>query len=115
VKQLRIVTPRLARGDRKWPLKDGQIPNFRGVRVALVTGYHRVEVNRRASRNGRVSDLPPETCSLTCRFVTFSIAVAVHRGAACVRGAAEHVHGEENVVLKYHANAKQCCVFGLRR
>jgi hypothetical protein len=27
----------LARGDRKWPLNDGQIPNVRGVRVALGT------------------------------------------------------------------------------
>jgi hypothetical protein len=28
----------LARGGRKWSLNDGQIPNFRGVRVALGTG-----------------------------------------------------------------------------
>jgi hypothetical protein len=40
---------------------DGQIPNVRGVRERVSTGYHRVEGNRRASRNGRVSDLPPET------------------------------------------------------
>jgi hypothetical protein len=40
----------LVRGDRKWSLKDGQIPNSRGVRVALGTEYHRVEGNRRASR-----------------------------------------------------------------
>jgi hypothetical protein len=38
----------LARRDREW--------------------YHRVEVDRRASRNGPVSDLPP----LSLRFVTFS-------------------------------------------
>jgi hypothetical protein len=53
----------LARGDengRKWPLNEGRIPNP-NVRVAPGTGYHRVEGNRRASRNGRVSDLPPET------------------------------------------------------
>jgi hypothetical protein len=31
----------LARGGRNWPLNDGQIiPNFRGVRVALGTGYN---------------------------------------------------------------------------
>ena len=46
-------------GDRKWSLNDGQIPNFRVVRVALGTGYNRVEGNRRASRVS-VSDLPPE-------------------------------------------------------
>jgi hypothetical protein len=34
---------------------------FRGVRVHVSTGYNPVEGNRRASRNGRVSDLPPET------------------------------------------------------
>jgi hypothetical protein len=45
----------LARGDRKWPLNDGHTPHFRGVRVALGTGYNRDEGNRRASRNGRVS------------------------------------------------------------
>ena len=47
------------------PLNDGQIPNFRGVRVALGTGCDRAEGNRRASRNGRVSSSPP------LRFATF--------------------------------------------
>jgi hypothetical protein len=55
------------------PLKDGQIsiPNF--VRVADGTGYHRGEGNRRASRNGPVSDLPPEIPRVTIR--NFCIAV----------------------------------------
>jgi hypothetical protein len=44
--------------DRKWPLNEGQIPNVRGVRAHASTGYNRVEGNRRASRNGRVSELP---------------------------------------------------------
>jgi hypothetical protein len=58
----RVVTFRgLARRDRKWPLNDGQIPNPNVVRVAPGSDYRRVEGNRRASRNGRVSDLPPET------------------------------------------------------
>jgi hypothetical protein len=48
-------------GQQKWSSNEGQIPNTRGVRVHVSTGYHRVEGNRRASRNGRVSDLPPET------------------------------------------------------
>jgi hypothetical protein len=48
----------LARRDRKWPLNDRQIPNPNVVRVAFGTGYHRVEGNRRASRNRRVSRSP---------------------------------------------------------
>jgi hypothetical protein len=35
-------------------LNKRQLPNSRGVRVALGTGNNRVEGNRRASRNGRV-------------------------------------------------------------
>jgi hypothetical protein len=46
------------RGDRKWPLNDGQIPNVRGVRVPVSTRYTPVEGNRRASRNGRASSSP---------------------------------------------------------
>ena len=45
-------TSGLARGDRKGPLNDGQIPNPNVARVAPGTEYHRVEENRRASRNG---------------------------------------------------------------
>ena len=59
----RIVT--LGTGDRKWSLNDGQIPNSRVGHVALGMGYNRIEGNRRASRNGLVSDLP-------LRFATFA-------------------------------------------
>jgi hypothetical protein len=52
---------------RKCSLDEGQIPNFRGVRVDVSTRYHRVEGNRRASRDGRVSDLPPEIHTVTIR------------------------------------------------
>ena len=45
--------------------REGQIPNVRGVGVQVGTGYHRVEGGRRASRNGRVSDLPPEIPNVT--------------------------------------------------
>jgi hypothetical protein len=58
---LRIVTPRgwhTAR-QKMESLNDGRLPNFRGVRV---------EGNRRASRNGLESDLPPEITS--SRFAT---------------------------------------------
>jgi hypothetical protein len=51
VQRYRIVTLKgSARGnDRKWPVNDGQIPNFRGVRVHVSTGYNHGEGNRRAS------------------------------------------------------------------
>jgi hypothetical protein len=55
-------------GHRKWSLNDGKPPNFlRVVRVALGTGYDHVEGYRRAWRNGRVSDLPPENPYVTIR------------------------------------------------
>jgi hypothetical protein len=50
-------------------LNDGQIPHFRIARVQASTRYNRAEGNRRASRNGLVSDLPPET---TFRFAPFA-------------------------------------------
>jgi hypothetical protein len=56
----------LARGDREWSLDDGHIPNARGVRRALGTGYNRGEGIRRASRNGRVSS-SPEIPNVTIR------------------------------------------------
>jgi hypothetical protein len=54
--KLRIVMlgTGLARGDRKWSLNDGHIPNTRVVRVHVSPGYNHGEGNRRASRNGRV-------------------------------------------------------------
>ena len=45
----------VARGERDWPLNEGQLPDFRVARAP-----NRVDGNRRASRNGRASDLPPE-------------------------------------------------------
>jgi hypothetical protein len=54
-------------------LNEGQVPNPNVVRVSLGTGYHRVEGNRRASRNGRVkSGLPPKSEIPTVRFATFA-------------------------------------------
>jgi hypothetical protein len=52
MKQLRIVTLAIGTARQNLSLNDGQIPNPNVVRVALGTGYHRVELNRRASRNG---------------------------------------------------------------
>jgi hypothetical protein len=62
-----------ARGRREKNLNDRQIPKFRGVRVHVSTGYNRVEGNQRASLNGLVSDLPPETPNVTIRH--FCVAV----------------------------------------
>jgi hypothetical protein len=70
----------LARGDWKWSLNEEQIPNSRVVRVALGTCYHRVEGNRRASRNGRVSDLPPpEIPNVTIRNFVTAVCLACAR------------------------------------
>jgi hypothetical protein len=68
----------LARRDRKWSLNDGQIANPNASRVALGTGYHRVKGNRRASRNGPVSDLHPKP--LKSRFATFASLYATEGG-----------------------------------
>ena len=63
----------MARRGREWPLNDGRIPTPNVVRVAPSTEYNRVEVTRRASPNGSVSDAPPETPKVTIR--SFFIAV----------------------------------------
>jgi hypothetical protein len=67
MQKLRIVMLGSARRDRKWPLNHGHNPNPNAVRVTPGTGYHRVEGNRRASRNGPVSALPPEIPTVTIR------------------------------------------------
>jgi hypothetical protein len=72
-KKLRIVILLSVRhGQQKWSLNDGRSPNFRGVRVAPGTGYNREVENRRASRNGPVSEHPPEIPYVSIRrfFVT---------------------------------------------
>jgi hypothetical protein len=71
MKKQRIVTLRFGTARQKMVLElnDGQIPNPNVVRVASGTGYHRVEGNRRASRNGAVSDLPRDPSKP--RFVFF--------------------------------------------
>jgi hypothetical protein len=56
----------LARGDRKWSLKEAQRPNLRVVRVALGTGYNRGEGNRRPR------ELISHPKPLTVRFATFA-------------------------------------------
>jgi hypothetical protein len=63
------------------PERDGQIPNFRGVRVHVSTGYHRVEGNRRASRNGLVSDLPPEITNVSIGNFCIAVCRPVLEGA----------------------------------
>jgi hypothetical protein len=84
MQKLRIAMLRFGTGRQKMGLDDGEIPNFRGVRVHVRTRYNRVEGNRRASRNGRVSDLPPEIPTVTIRnfFVAMSSPTASERSAA---------------------------------
>jgi hypothetical protein len=79
MQKLRIVTLGLARRDREWSLDDGRIPNPNVVRVAPSTWYHRVEGNRRASRNGRVSDPRPEIPTVTIR----NCRIVVHLMRTC--------------------------------
>jgi hypothetical protein len=70
MKELRVVAAGFGTGwHRKWPSNEGQIPNFRAVREHASTGYNRVEGNRRASRNGRVTSSPTRN-PLTSRFAT---------------------------------------------
>jgi hypothetical protein len=74
MQKLRIVTVGFGTARQKLALeRRNKILNFRGVREDLGTGYDRVEGNRRASRNGRVSVLPPEIPHVTIR--NFCIAV----------------------------------------
>lgn len=71
---------------QEMPLDDVRIPNVRGVRAALGSGYTHARGIGRTSRNGRESDRPPETATYdagvvlgmclglcpTVRFATFS-------------------------------------------
>jgi hypothetical protein len=103
MKKLRIVTG-LARRDREWSLNDGQLPNPNVVRVAPGTGYHRVKGNRRASRTGPVSDLPPEILSVTIRnfFIAASSLSVSHRAPSCLQLDAS-TQGEEPMFAHYLA------------
>jgi hypothetical protein len=67
MQKLRIVALGFGTGRQKMVLDDGRIPNPSVVRVAPGTRYYRVEGNRRASRTGLVSDLPPEIPKVTIR------------------------------------------------
>jgi hypothetical protein len=85
MKNLRIVTQGLARRDREWSLNDGQIPIPNVVRVALGTGYHRVEGNRRASRNGPVSVPTRNPKSRFATFASLLFMTPVCRECCCAR------------------------------
>jgi hypothetical protein len=86
-------------------LNDGQIPNTRVVRVHVCIGYNTVERNQRASRNGLVSDLPPDLPPL--RFAIFS---SLYTGAS-------HSHRKEirertATVWSPHARARRMALYG---
>jgi hypothetical protein len=88
------------RGDRNWSLNDGQIPNCRGERVHVRTGYNHAGGNRRALRNGRASDPPPETPTVSIRHL--SIAVRHPRGVASQRRhGPPAVHGARHARLPH--------------
>jgi hypothetical protein len=63
----RNVNVRFGTGRQKMVLERWTNPNFRVVRAHVSTGYNRVRENRRASRNGLVSDPPPGIPHVTIR------------------------------------------------
>jgi hypothetical protein len=67
MQKLPTVTLRVWHGATEMALERGTNPKPNVVRLHVSTGYNRVEGNRRASRNGRVSDLPPELPNVTIR------------------------------------------------
>jgi hypothetical protein len=83
LEKLRIVTVAFGTGRQRMALERGaQLPNFHGVRVALDTGYHRVEGNRQASRNGRVSLSPTRNPH---RYTISQRCPSLHEGRGCAR------------------------------
>jgi hypothetical protein len=120
-KTLRIVTLRVWHGaTENGPLNDVQIPNFRGVRVVLGTSYNRVERNRWASRNGPVSDPPPEIPNATIRNSLIAVCLQVRGGTVArvwrqrllVGGgrAGPHARGEWNKLIKETQLAQLACM-----
>jgi hypothetical protein len=89
--KLRTVASEVGTGRQKVALERWtKIPNVRVVRVHVRTGYtiHRVEgVNRRGSRNGRVSesDLPPDPIRNSCITVRCGSLVIHTRTIICLR------------------------------
>jgi hypothetical protein len=98
-----------------------EIPN--GVRVDSSTGYHRVEGNRRASRNGPVSP-SYHPMSHTFRFAAFASlagrggcrrARAVEPGPGCAvhgvggEGEGVQVRGDGAVILQLHVSRARAC------
>jgi hypothetical protein len=80
----------LARGDRNLLLERGTNPKRpRRTCKYVSTGYNRVEGNRRASRNGRVSDLPTRNPSNDSQM--FDRCRLKRRGAA----ASAQMHAQE--------------------
>jgi hypothetical protein len=61
MQKLRIVTPRFGTGRQKLVLERWTNPKLPRRTCTCEHGLQSCRGNRRASRNGRVSDLPPET------------------------------------------------------
>jgi hypothetical protein len=82
MQKLRIGRLGLGTGRQKRVLDDGHYPKLSRCTCTCEYGERWLEGNRRASRNGRVSDLPPEIPNVTIR--TFCIAVRRARGCCRV-------------------------------
>jgi hypothetical protein len=108
MQELRIVTIRFGtRRDRKWSWNERQSPNVRGVRVALGTGYNRVEGNRRASRNSLMSDLPPKTRNFLHRCMPGFSHADVRGAGAAGRGPKDthsHTHSHTHTLTHTHTH-----------
>jgi hypothetical protein len=106
-----------ARRDRRWSLNERQTPHVRGVRVALGTGYHPGEGNRRASRNSREL-IPTRIPNVPIR--NFCIAVWsrerewtrwTHTGGGktpAFKPTPNATGGAITICITYRLNAKQC-------
>jgi hypothetical protein len=67
VRKSRIGRLGFGTGRQRMALERGTSPKLSRRTCSPRYGLHRVEGNRRASRNGRVSDLPPEIPNVTIR------------------------------------------------
>jgi hypothetical protein len=101
-----------SRGDRKWLLNDGQLPNFRVVRVQYVSsGYSPGEGNRRAWRNSRVSSSTTRIPLGPIRKLHIArLTSSMKRNST--RGAVRGCEGAGATRARYCDHTRVCCVMG---
>jgi hypothetical protein len=89
--KLRIVTLGIGTARQKMVLERWTNPKPQRRTRSPRYGVHRVEGNRWASRNGPVSNLPPEIPSVTIRnFFIAALHLVAERGVARERGGHAH-------------------------